>query len=242
MLLALFTLWSIPFFILMAVLTAGLIFCVEQEHEFIAFVLIAAAFTGFAVWGGFNVVTWALAHPVLAAGGVLGYFTVGAVWSLAKWKLYARAWRKKFDEQLIGFLRWKGIDDATGDTPVPAEHAQAWFTHCHNGSSRNAQPADWASKPNHRDKGARIKSWIGYWPWSMTWFLIHDPLTRAVRAIYERLERTYQSITNTATAGVDDLLKAPPDPPSSPAAGEGGDDANGGRRDGSRRGGYHTGT
>jgi hypothetical protein len=47
----------------------------------------------------------------------------------------------------------------------------------------------------------RFLSWIGYWPWSLVWTLINDPLKRIVRRIYYELQGVYQRITDRVWKG-----------------------------------------
>jgi len=52
----------------------------------------------------------------------------------------------------------------------------------------------------HKTSTARYKStvlvWIGYWPFSLVWTLLNDPLKRLVHWIYDELLRVYQRITD----------------------------------------------
>lgn len=44
-----------------------------------------------------------------------------------------------------------------------------------------------------------IFNWIFYWPFSMTWFLIHEPIERLYAFIMRYTGRVYEGITNRAS-------------------------------------------
>ena len=43
---------------------------------------------------------------------------------------------------------------------------------------------------------ARIISWMVWWPFSMGWFLLHDPITRFYNFLYNRLSRMFDGISH----------------------------------------------
>jgi hypothetical protein len=47
---------------------------------------------------------------------------------------------------------------------------------------------------------ARITGWMVWWPFSMGWFLLHDPITRFYNYLYTRLSRMFDSISNAEKA------------------------------------------
>jgi hypothetical protein len=38
--------------------------------------------------------------------------------------------------------------------------------------------------------------WIMYWPWSMIWTLINDPVRSMVEYLYQKLQGTYQAVSD----------------------------------------------
>ena len=48
------------------------------------------------------------------------------------------------------------------------------------------------------DNKARITGWMLWWPMSMGWFLIHDPITRFYNFLYKKLRSTFVNISNSA--------------------------------------------
>lgn len=51
-----------------------------------------------------------------------------------------------------------------------------------------------STPPDPSDYSGTILMWIAHWPFSLLWTVIHDPITRAARFIFNRLKRTYVAI------------------------------------------------
>lgn len=128
-----------------------------------------------AVFGGFNPLTYIMAHPGETVLWVAGYFVVGAAWSLVKWYFWLLKIRRRLDER---------------DPGVSFE-----VTLYHAGVVRKQFP------PNPGDYKSRIVGWIALWPASMVWTVINDPVRRAAEEIYARLGGTYQKISNRVFEG-----------------------------------------
>jgi hypothetical protein len=50
--------------------------------------------------------------------------------------------------------------------------------------------------PQVGEHKSRIITWMAYWPFSMIWTLINDPIKRAFREIYNHISNFMQSISN----------------------------------------------
>lgn len=44
---------------------------------------------------------------------------------------------------------------------------------------------------------SRIITWMIYWPFSVAWFIIHDPITRLYNWVYEKASGTYERIKDS---------------------------------------------
>lgn len=64
--------------------------------------------------------------------------------------------------------------------------------------------------PHPRDHKARILIWMAWWPWSMIWTLLNDPIKRAFRAIYRWLQGYLRKVAIKAFRRVDDDLMSAP--------------------------------
>jgi hypothetical protein len=122
-----------------------------------------------------KVFTYIWAYPVRSVGFLALYLLIGGGWSIGKWWF---AETSKFHRVKEEFLRRKHANAITDELKV-----------------------DWAStiereKTNPRDQQSRFLGWIAYWPWSLFWTILNDPLKRAARRVYYELQATYQRITD----------------------------------------------
>lgn len=60
--------------------------------------------------------------------------------------------------------------------------------------------------PSARDHKWRIMTWMAWWPWSMLWTLLNDPIRRIWRWVWKNLQKTFASIATSAFRSVDDDL------------------------------------
>lgn len=61
--------------------------------------------------------------------------------------------------------------------------------------NKNANPKDHI--PVARKNKSKILSWMMYWPFSALWTLINDPVRRAFRIIYNRIESYFDKISKS---------------------------------------------
>jgi len=62
--------------------------------------------------------------------------------------------------------------------------------------------------PKANDNKGKIIFWMSYWPFSATWTLINDPITRLYRFIYRRLGAVFEKISHAMFAKYKDDLAA----------------------------------
>ena len=53
-----------------------------------------------------------------------------------------------------------------------------------------------ADVPRVRDNSKRIIGWMEFWPVSLIWTVINDPLRRIVEVVFEKTEQLFQNIAN----------------------------------------------
>lgn len=121
-------------------------------------------------------------------------------------------------------LRRLHVSDATEETPVPTELRAAWQVVVQQGFYNNGQGIINIVPPRPNDHKSTITMWMSFWPASLFWTLLNDPVRAAFRHIYASLVRTLQDISNRAYSDVasmhakDTKADAPPPPPSESAA------------------------
>lgn len=71
------------------------------------------------------------------------------------------------------------------------------------GSWQDAVGDKGLEKPSASENKERIIRWMSFWPWSLTWTLINEPIKKAFRAIYRRIQKLLQSIADKAFKGTE---------------------------------------
>jgi len=201
-----FVLWSIGFWILISVVSIAVLIAVEVENVGIATAALIAAFCMLAWWGDFNLVREVVAHPSLLAMIVAGYFVAGTVWSIIKWWFFVKDKLYRYNEAKREFLRTNGFKDTS---QVPDQLLKRWRYYAHDG-----RHDDWSAKtPQVRQNKGRILTWMIYWPWSMAWTVINDPIKKLFKRIYRAVSGMLQRIADITCKDVkDDLRPTPVEP------------------------------
>jgi len=210
----LFAIGSIGFILLCVGVSVLIIIAEDLEKFGLAGLGLIAAFTVMAIWGDFNVVSYALANPYLIAAFVGGYFVAGTVWAIVKWWFYVRDRRYRYDEAKTEFLREHGIKDGK----IPDSLVGAWKERCTNLVGYRSRVSAFAAAPQARDNKARIMRWMMFWPWSLVWTLINDPIKKLFKWIYRSIQGLLQRISDSAYRGVEDDFR---EVPATPEGGQG---------------------
>jgi len=116
-------------------------------------------------------------------------------------------------------LRRLNVPDATEETSVPAELKAAWNEILQQGYYTMGRIELRLTPPRPNDHKSMITMWMSFWPASLFWTLLNDPIRAAFRHIYASLVRTLQDISNRAFSHVADMraqdTKVDTPPPSS---------------------------
>jgi len=67
--------------------------------------------------------------------------------------------------------------------------------------------------PQVRNHKGRIIAWMSYWPWSLFWTLLNDPIRRLFRRIYYQIKNVLQSISDRVYKDINDELAEPVEQP-----------------------------
>ncbi len=212
MLLTLFAVGTFWFWALLAVHFCVLLALIEYEKVGWATLSLVATLAILHFFGDFNIVSAAVHNPGTAAMVAGGYFLAGTVWSVVKWWFFVRNCREEYDERKTEFLRQNGVEG----TAVPDALKAKWKETLGYGLGRRGSRLGEDVIPKASQHKGRITTWMCYWPWSMVWTIINDPVKRLFKQIYLQIQGLLQSISNRAFRGVEDDLREPPAPP--PAA------------------------
>ena len=135
---------------------------------------------------GINLFSLAWHNPGMTVLAILGYFAAGTVWAVGKWYLYVKDRRVKYEEAKS---TW------SASSSLSARPNPTWETSYERAKFLNSKKG---LAPLVRDNKSRVLTWMGYWPWSMVWTVINDPVKKAFKAIYNRIHNNLQAISNNA--------------------------------------------
>lgn len=182
-------------FILLAILMAF----VEYENftgatGFVTLVLLGAI--GVLYKKGLLGVTWLwiTAHPFYVVGCILLYFVLACAWGFEKWYFYCLNLR---DEYLEALSDWKSHHNIKDRAITEAELNT--FMNTLSLPRRNLYKFPLKAS-EHK---SQIIGWMSYWPASVVWSLINDPVKWACRNIYRKCAATYQAISNRVFSGIE---------------------------------------
>lgn len=203
----LFAIGSIGFWLLFSAISLLVIFAEEAERVGLALGGLIGAFVALALWGDFNVVKEAVENPALVAVLFAGYFVAGAVWSVIKWSFYVRDRRYRYEEDKMKFLRHHGVKGSK----IPNVLLAAWKHRCEPAYTHDRHhPGTLAMVPQVHEHKARVMRWMMFWPWSVVWTIVNDPIKKLFKRIYRAIKSLLQHISDRTYRGIeDDFRKAP---------------------------------
>src|SRR5262245_3868069 len=188
----LFNVGSPWFWLLLAAEAALLIALIEWGKGGLATLSLVGVLALLQFMGDANLLSYANHHPLLLVFGVVGYFAVGTVWAVMRWWLYVHEHRIRYDEAKAEFC-----DDRRLDGTIPAHLQEDWLEYLSN-RRRKVE-----IRPRARQHKNSILTWMAYWPWSMFWTILNDPVRKACRFIYRHIHDYLQEISDNAFKGVE---------------------------------------
>jgi hypothetical protein len=183
------------FWVTFACLMVLMIAAVEYDKPGLATLSIIVFFVLLGWLGDINILNTIRERPLLSIGCLVGYFAAGTAWSICKWWFYVRKLRDKFDEYKRDFLERHGRSE---EKTIPEDLRNEWLGDID-------YTYEWLpskSKPVAADNKSRIMTWMVYWPWSLVWTMINDPIKRLFKEIYRAIQGFMQKISDRAFADV----------------------------------------
>lgn len=174
------TLW---FWILFAVATILIIFFLEKAlndeyHDtgggVPSTIIILSCITLYYFFGSkqdvYDFLAYMRDYPWFTLGRIVAYVGIGIIWSIFKWYFFLQ--NKKYHLT-------KKIEDLGGVDLTTHEISESDI-------------------PQAKRNKARIISWMSYWPFSMIWTLINEPVKKMFRFIYTKIEGIFQKMSDSA--------------------------------------------
>lgn len=140
-----------------------------ERYQAATFIFVLFSFFVFA--GNFGAFQFLIANPIMLLLCILGYFGLGVIWSLYKWREFAKECLIDSKTIRMEFLRKNGIANVTLETPITEELRPKW-----SGTRDNFYDY---RKSCEMPKASRYKNmiigWMSYWPFQIVASLIRDP-------------------------------------------------------------------
>lgn len=197
-----FIVGGVLFWVLAAVVGLILSAFVINERGSAASALLAGFFVVLACFGNFNIFTYAWHNPIDFLTYIAAYFSVGILWSVAKWHFFTRDKREQYEDLKATFLHNNNI---SGNV-IPDAMKATWAEYCKGTMDTQyySSKADAASIiPRAKKHKARISRWIGYWPISLFWTICDDFIKSLCRWLSSAIMNLLQSISNRNFKGIE---------------------------------------
>lgn len=188
-----------------AVIIALIVFAEDDGVKATVTLILGALFLQFIA--KYDLVTFAKEQPftLLLYGGL--YVVLGLAWSVIKWAVYVKAQRRSYDRIRREFCTSRRIHQ--GDNFTPGEK-KAWAEHLRSHYSDGRKTFKHYSSsdatiiiPDVTENKAAIIRWMTYWPFSMLYTLLNDPVRRLFEWVYESVGVWLQGMANRAFSGTE---------------------------------------
>ena len=194
----LFIIGSVGFWILVAVVSILMFYFLEYDKSFRASLTLIITIL-FLFWFGNLSFSYISANPLQFLAFVAGYFVAGAVWTVVKWWFFVYRMREEYNEIRESFLRSENV----GGPGIPDDLKSNWYGYLrrnvnygkYGSRSRLKLIANGVEPPKPNDFKSRIYSWMVFWPWSMVYTLIDDPVRKIFRFIYRNIKYLLERIS-----------------------------------------------
>src|SRR3989344_1109260 len=145
-------------------------------------------------FGDVKIFSYALENPLKSLFYLFGYVVVGVLWSFGKWWFYLMEEKRRYDTAKNAFLKDYKIKD---DVIIPVALKEKWKQATKEGGYyNNGQIYQFKLNPQAKEYKGKIITWMCYWPWSMVWTLINDPIKKLFKNIYNWLQNSYQRVSD----------------------------------------------
>jgi len=184
------------FWFWVVIVTAFIVITALEEHEQGIFALIALMVTLVTLNLSMPVFRTLIFNPKRTILLIAAYFVVGAVWGFVKWFLYVTRELERYNEAKATILYKHKASALTQDT---ARELKEYISdYGMNQIELN---------PQVREHKSDIMRWMIYWPFSGLWTLVNDPVRRAFRFIYTKMQATMQAVSDRMFKNAADDMK-----------------------------------
>jgi len=218
---ALLAFGSLGFWVFSVVVFIAITALVESDEGFYATLVAVCTILSLQFLSHVPILTTVKTNPGHVALYVLGYFVVGAAWSVFKWYIFLHKATNKYETYKAEFMERRGAKVFDGELASKLmDELEEKNKYQSEDSKINSAP------PLARKHKSNLTRWATYWPFSMVGFALNDVVRKAWQYIYDLLQSTYQRISNHVFRNVSaDAKMAEEYKASAAAAGAGGSES-----------------
>lgn len=133
--------------------------------------------------------TWLLDNYLVV---IVGYIAAGILWGGGRWIFYVWRYLDAYRTVRASFLKQTSAETVTKENKKDFQKALAAESYSLLGQRYDLT----LEKPRALDNKARIIFWMTYWPASMVWTFLNDPVQRLFRFIFRRLVGVFDGISD----------------------------------------------
>lgn len=190
--------------VLAAFVIALIVFAEEDGVKATVTLVLGALFLQFIA--KFDLLTLIREQPFTLLFYIGLYIVIGLVWSVVKWSFYVKAQRRIYDRLRKKFCAESGI---TGEFTL--EQKGSWYLHLRENYRPNkgstfkhySSSDSTAVIPDVTENKAAIIRWMTYWPFSLLFTLLNDPVRRLFEWVYENIGTFLQAMAVRAFHGTE---------------------------------------
>lgn len=120
-------------------------------------------------------------YPLETLVYFLLYVVAGTIWSFYKWREAVKECVERYKVDMAKYAKISGA---------------------------YSMPLIKNYKPEVNKNKGELFNWIFYWPFSLAWFILHEPVERIFDAIMNTCRKIYEGIADRAFSKVDKPIKA----------------------------------
>lgn len=210
---------SIPFYVATVLALVVITAAIENEKGLAATVCLGVYLALIHTFGDANLIASVTGNLPLVFGAIPLYFVAGGAWGIAKWFFYTRKIAADMEDKYLSaktsFLNLHHLPSNDPTLAIPESHATQWkdfaarntiFVKTLSLDGSHIQMDQVAtSVPQARTHKARITTWMMFWPTSLAWTIVNDPIRAICQHVYTGIQQWLQSISNAAFARVNNL-------------------------------------
>lgn len=203
------------FWALLAIEFIALLAFVEHECPGWAIFSLVGACCLLQFFGDVPMIYYITHNPWIIVAGLGIYVLIGAPWGCLKWWLHLRNLREEYTaikREWITLLKKKVLHESNANlkeiyqevitsNKITLKARKHWLTYLDDNYGYSCKSR--FDKPELRHNKGRIIMWMAYWPFSMLWTIINDPIRKLFRQVYHSLEGLLQRITDSVWKDID---------------------------------------